>query len=199
MNRSCCLSSAACRTRSSPGDTPARSCARSVPARPAFPSAPSLRSAGSAGARAPLFAGFPATMEGSDFSRPCIIGYGSAPSRCGPGALAGLWPGERSPGSRARSVRTCQGLRPRGIGPALALTRRPCCLPQRRRRRHPGLLFRGSMAGLCVPLSTLRDRPRGPFAHDSGPVWLATPSLYETSTRYSLPVSRRCPSLRSSQ
>src|SRR3979490_1765651 len=31
-----------------------------------------------------LFAGFTATMAGSDFSRPCIIGFGSSPSRCGP-------------------------------------------------------------------------------------------------------------------
>src|SRR5262249_51398652 len=31
-----------------------------------------------------LFAGFPATTAGSDFPRPCIIGYGSSPSRCGP-------------------------------------------------------------------------------------------------------------------
>src|SRR3974390_1277391 len=31
-----------------------------------------------------LFAGFPATMTGLDFPRPCIIGYGSSPSRCGP-------------------------------------------------------------------------------------------------------------------
>src|SRR5579862_3086886 len=34
----------------------------------------------------------------------------------------GLWSSGRSPGSRARSVRTCQGLRPRGAGRLLALT-----------------------------------------------------------------------------
>ena len=33
-----------------------------------------------------LFVGFAATMAGSDFSRSCIIGYGSSPSRCGPGS-----------------------------------------------------------------------------------------------------------------
>src|SRR5262245_20984155 len=27
------------------------------------------------------------TMTGSDFPRPCIIGYGSSPSRCGPAAF----------------------------------------------------------------------------------------------------------------
>jgi hypothetical protein len=39
--------------------------------------------------------------------------------------------------------------------------RPPCCLPLSRRRRHPEADFRGSMAGLCVPLSTLRRTPRG--------------------------------------
>src|SRR5271166_3992072 len=32
---------------------------------------------------ATVFAGFTATMTESDFSCPCIIGYGSSPSRCG--------------------------------------------------------------------------------------------------------------------
>ena len=36
-----------------------------------------------------------------------------------------LWPIQRSPGSRARGVRTCQGLRPRRVRQALALTRLP--------------------------------------------------------------------------
>jgi len=31
-----------------------------------------------------LFVGFTATMAERDFSCPCIIGYGSSPSRCGP-------------------------------------------------------------------------------------------------------------------
>jgi hypothetical protein len=47
------------------------------------------------------------------------------------------------------------------------------------------------MAGLCVPLPTLRRRPYGRPAHGSGPRWLATPSSYRTCTDYSLPVSRR--------
>jgi choline dehydrogenase-like flavoprotein len=37
----------------------------------------------------------------------------------------GLWPIQRSPGSRTRSVRTCQGLRPRRVRWALAITRPP--------------------------------------------------------------------------
>ena len=51
----------------------------------------------------PLFAGFIATMEGSDFSCPCITGFGppAFPVRT---TANSAWPGMRSPGSRARSV-----------------------------------------------------------------------------------------------
>ena len=45
----------------------------------------------------------------SDFSRPCVIGYGSSPSRCRPKRHSRR-PDARSPGSRARSVGTCQVL-----------------------------------------------------------------------------------------
>ena len=38
----------------------------------------------SAADRSALFVGFTATMAESDFPRPCIIGSGSSPSRCGP-------------------------------------------------------------------------------------------------------------------
>src|SRR5215472_13059510 len=48
----------------------------------AFPLAPALGSTGSAAVGTALFVGFTATMAESDFSRPCIIGYGSSPSRC---------------------------------------------------------------------------------------------------------------------
>ena len=85
MNFSFFLCLAACRTRSSAWDTLSRSCARRVLCWPAFPSAPALGSTGSAAGRPALFVGFIATMAESDFSRPCIIGYGSSPSRCGPG------------------------------------------------------------------------------------------------------------------
>ena len=50
-------------------------------------------------------------------------------------------------------------------------------------------LFRGSMAGLCAPLSTLRRHPRRCRRMTRGPVRFATPSLQETFTLYSLPVS----------
>src|SRR6516164_6653036 len=51
--------------------------------------------------------------------------------------------------------------------------------------------FRGSIPSLCAPLSTLHQRPSRASAHDSGTVWFAIPSLAETYTLYSLPVSRR--------
>ena len=104
-----------------------RFCARSVLCWFAFPLAPALRSTGSATDRSALFVGFSATMAGSDFSRPCIIGYGSSPSRCGPAAVAERSIA-RSPGSRAQSVRTCQGLRPRRAVWVLAMSR-PSVLP----------------------------------------------------------------------
>ena len=116
----------ACRTRSSPWDTLSRLSVRRVRGLTAFPSAPSLRSTDSAPGCPGLFPGFFATMERSDFSRPCIIGYGSSPSRCGPPGRD--WPSERSPGSRARSVRACQGLTTTQGRRALALAR-PSVLP----------------------------------------------------------------------
>ena len=129
-------------------------------------------------------------MTGPDFSSPCIIGYGSMPSRCGPDGFC-LWSAMRSPGSRARSVRTCQGLRPRRVGGRLAMTP-PAVLPS-------------AVSTAAAPRSRLSrlngwpmrspvnasPRPRGSSTHDSGPVWIATPSLQWTFTTYSLPVSRR--------
>jgi hypothetical protein len=70
---------------------------RRMPCSTAFPSAPALGSTGSADASASLFAGFTATMAGSDFSCPFITGYGSSPSRCGPVRLSATRPGKRSP------------------------------------------------------------------------------------------------------
>jgi predicted TIM-barrel fold metal-dependent hydrolase len=44
----------------------------------------------------------------------------------------------------------------------LRLRTQTCCLPLHRQRRHPETVFyRGSMAGLHVPLPTLRRHPRG--------------------------------------
>jgi hypothetical protein len=54
-----------------------------------------------------------------------------------------------------------QVLRPRrAFGPCHSAPE-TCCLPRSKQRRHPGIGFRGSMAGLCPPLPTLRRRPYG--------------------------------------
>jgi hypothetical protein len=140
--------------------------------------------------RPSAFARFSATTTGSDLSWPCIIGYGSMPSRCGPDGT-GLWSATRSPGSRARSVRTCQCLRPRGVVGRLAVT--------------PPAMLPSAVSTASAPRSRLSrlngwpmrspvnasPRPRGSSTHDSGPVWIATPSLRWILTTYSLPVSRR--------
>ena len=94
VNLSSFLSLATFRMRSSACDTLTRLCARHVLCWPAFPLVSALGSTGSAavGSAADrsaaggsaLFAGFTATMMESDFSCPCIIGYGSSPFRCGP-------------------------------------------------------------------------------------------------------------------
>src|SRR5207237_3889546 len=94
VNRSFFLSLATFRMRSSACDTLPRHCVRRVLCWPAFPSVHALGSIGSAAFGSPqlapqvgcpaLFAGFTATMAWSDFSCPCIIGYGSSPSRRGP-------------------------------------------------------------------------------------------------------------------
>jgi hypothetical protein len=118
---------AARRTRPSACDTLSRSCARHVLCWLAFLPVPALRSTGSATSCPALFAGFVAPMAKSDVSRSCITGFDSSSSRCGPAALR-CWPNPRSPDSRTKSVHTCQGLRPRRVGRALALTH-PSMLP----------------------------------------------------------------------
>jgi len=110
-------------------DTVPRYCARPVRCWLTFPSAPALGSTDSAAGCPALFVSFTATMTGSDFSRSCIIGCGSSPSRYGPVQHACChWPTMRSPGSQTKSVRTCQVLRPRRAGRVLALAY-PSVLP----------------------------------------------------------------------
>ena len=157
----------------------------------AFPSVPALGSIGSEPDRSASFVDFTATMAGSDFSRPFIVGYGSSPSQRDPEARTPRM-GERSPGSRTRSLCTCQGLRPRRAEQRLALSPLPMLPSAVTKASAPGTItFRGSMAGLCLPLPTLRPGPRGPNTHGSGSMRIAIPSSQRTSTAYSLPVSRR--------
>jgi hypothetical protein len=68
---------------------------------------------------------------------------------------------------------------------------RPCCLLLPRRHRHPELkLSPLTTWPTHTPVNASRDASRRP-AHDSGPVWVATPSPRRTFTAYLLPVSRR--------
>ncbi len=83
--------------RPRPCGTPVRFCARSVLRWSAFPLAPALGSANSEAGRPAPFAGFIATTARPDFSRPCIVGYGSSPSRRGPAAVVRHWSDVRSP------------------------------------------------------------------------------------------------------
>jgi len=179
---------AACRTRPSACDTLARFCARHVLCWFAFLPVPALRSTGSVTGCPALFAGFVATMAKSDFSGSCIIGFGSSPSRCGPAVFL-RWPNPRSPDSRTKSVRTCQGLRPRRVGRALAMTH-PSMLPS---------VISTTSAPETILLSRLNGWPmRSPTdasptssrvpTHGSGPMRIAIPSPWWTCTSYSLPV-----------
>lgn len=100
-------------------------------------------------------------MGESDFSWSCIIGYGSSPSRCRP---LHRWSGQPRdlpvPEQRAYAhARVCDH-----AGPSRYSQYRTCayCLPLTQKRRRPGIqIFRGSMAGLLAPLSTLRAAPHG--------------------------------------
>src|SRR5215472_14930829 len=114
-----------CRMRSSACDTLARLCVRHVLCWPAFPLVSALRSTGSAAVTSTadcsagcsaLFAGFVATMAKSDFPRPCIIGYGSSPSRCGPGASRR----DHDPGRLSTRSAGLRGLRPATAADALS-------------------------------------------------------------------------------
>ena len=89
-------------------------------------------------------------------------GYGSSPSRRGPSSPKGLRPTRRSPGSRTRSCVHARFFDHAGSPKRLRWRSWTCCLPLHRQRRHPeSVFYRGSMAGLHVPLPTLRRHPHG--------------------------------------
>jgi hypothetical protein len=93
-------------------------------------------------------------------------------------------PSRRSPGSRAKSVPTCQGLRPRRVEEALALSRLSVL---------PSATITASAPRTNLKLSRLHGWPAGSpvnassrtsrcATHDSGPVWFAIPLLLRTFT-----------------
>jgi hypothetical protein len=99
-------------------------------------------------------------------------------------------PNVRSPGSRTKSVGTCQVLRPRRVIQTLAIAR-PNVLPSALSIASAPRKFQFSrLNGWPVrspadasPTSSRRQ------AHGSGPTWVASPSSQRTFTTYSLPVS----------
>jgi len=135
----------------------------------------------------PLFDGFIARMAGSDFLGSCITGYGSSPSRHGPAVLRR--PSPRSPGSRARSVPHMPGS-PTAPSPPNTRVGVPVMLPSTLLKpcRPSGQLIsrlHGWPVRSPVNASPAASRIR---AHDSGPLWFATPSVQWTYTIYSSPV-----------
>jgi hypothetical protein len=90
-----------------------------------------------------------------------LLGYRRGPEQHA--THSGCWSTVRSPGSRTRSLRTCQGLRPRRVFGTLAIDaslrfafRKENCVGTR-----DVASFAAQSPGLCAPLSTLRRDPRG--------------------------------------
>jgi len=188
VNRSCFLNLAAWRTRSSACDTRARHCVRFVLCWFAFPSAPALGSTGSAAVL------LPACSSASQL----------------------LWRGQTSwlVHHRLRllafPMRAGSAIRPNQDLPVPI--RRACAHARVSDHAEPGGRSRCRLRSYCFP----RQRPclrseqesfsrlygwpvRTPVnaspppsrttAHDSGPLWFATPSVQWTLTTYSSPVS----------
>jgi hypothetical protein len=87
------------------------------------------------------------------------------------------WSNMRSPGSRTRSVHTCQGLRPRRAGRALAVERPSVSPSAFGTASAPGLTFISQLNGwpMRFPADASQISSRV-SPHGSGPMWLATPS-----------------------
>jgi len=126
-----------------------------------FPLARSLPSTDSAAALAALFAGFLGTTDLSDFPDPFITGFGF-PSSVRPRrnfSTGRSWI-SRFP---RREVPHVHGVSDRAEPTPHSRYRvSSCCLAQTGSAEAPRTCsFRGSIPNPCVPLSTLRRRPRG--------------------------------------
>jgi len=172
----------ACRTRLSAGGRRPRHGVRLLVCSAPFPLASSLPSTCSAGPLGrPLCAGFLGTLQLADSLHPSLTGvplgctgrtwpYGARPD-AGP-------PGFRSPGCHA-----CRGLRPRRVRLRLARTAYPlwpsACAARVGTQDWP-IAGRNTLPA-CAPVNAA-PTPLPTPAHDSGPVWLAGPSLSGTCT-----------------
>src|SRR5262245_14027877 len=99
-------------------------------------------------------------MAESDFPRPFIIGYGSSPSRCRPDRFLATGRAWDLPVPVQRASTHARIFDHAGSSRRSRLRARLYRLPPSQRRQHPEYeSLRGSMAGLCAPLPTLRCRP----------------------------------------
>ena len=133
---------------------------RSVLCWPAFLLVPPLPSTDSATADAALFTGFAGTIGRSDFSPSCIIGFGS---RLPNAAHRAMPEGERGD-LPVPEQKMCAHARVSDDAGSTRCSRWRTwsyCLLLSRKHGHPEGVFRRSMAGLHVPLSTLHAQPRG--------------------------------------
>jgi hypothetical protein len=168
---------AASRTRASPLGTPCPALRPGRVGSSVFPSASPLSSTTSAAGA--LFGGFAGTTGLSDFPWSCISGVRPRPSLSDPsGDRPDGWPWDLPVLAHGDSVHA-QVLRPRGARPRLADNAVPgVALPAIPRtsapRTHP---FRGSIARPARTPVNASPTPLRTPTHDSGPPWVATPSV----------------------
>ena len=131
--------------------------------------------------RSALFAGFTATMAESDFSCPCIIGYDSSPSRCGPPA-AQVWSDTRDPRFRRAPFARDVALDPGGTTMP-RITASHMLRSTMKTVSAPAISsFRGSLPHPTQRLCTLRVRRRRRLTQHSLPGGLLRPYLGRTCT-----------------
>jgi hypothetical protein len=106
-----------------------------------------------------LFVGFTATMAESDFSRPCIIGYDSSSSRCGPPTQTDDGQTRDIPGSNAIHLRVMWPSTPLHMLRSTMKTVSALTSSS----------FRGSLPHPTQPLCTLRVRRRRRLTQHSLP------------------------------
>jgi hypothetical protein len=190
----------ACPTRLSACDRSPRRCVRLLVSSATFPLARSLPSTCSAGPLGrPLFAGFLGTMKRSDSLYPSITGVPLRfPVRTWP---YGTRPEAGPPGFRTQCFDACQRSStppgrpiPRHIGMVRVAFR----VFGARRHPRPAPISGLHTLPACSPVNA-SPTPLPMPAHDSGPVWLAGPSLSGTCTlHHCAGLSRRLPERRAS-